>query len=149
MSDIKKIKEEFLNKLQGNLTLSETNQIKTDLFGKNGIISLEFKKIGQIDESERKTFASDLNEIKNVLQNEIENKISKIEQLEINEKLNKEKIDVTLPTRPYLKGKIHPVSHQWFVIAIESITESFVVDSMANNALSKFKFLLFSDILIN
>src|SRR6056300_863273 len=75
MSDIKKIKEEFLNKLQGNLTLSETNQIKTDLFGKNGIISLEFKKIGQI-----------------------------------NEKLNKEKIDVTLPTRPYLKGKIHPVS---------------------------------------
>jgi phenylalanyl-tRNA synthetase alpha chain len=105
MSDIKKIKEEFLNKLQGNLTLSETNQIKTDLFGKNGIISLEFKKIGQIDESERKTFASDLNEIKNVLQNEIENKISKIEQLEINEKLNKEKIDVTLPTRPYLKGK--------------------------------------------
>ena len=110
MSDIKKIKEEFLNKLQGNLTLSETNQIKTDLFGKNGIISLEFKKIGQIDESERKTFASDLNEIKNVLQNEIENKISKIEQLEINEKLNKEKIDVTLPTRPYLKGKIHPVS---------------------------------------
>jgi phenylalanyl-tRNA synthetase alpha chain len=100
MSDIKKIKEEFLNKLQGNLTLSEINQIKTDLFGKNGIISLEFKKIGQIEESERKKFASDLNEIKNVLQNEIENKISKIEQLEINDRLSKEKIDVTLPTRP-------------------------------------------------
>ena len=110
MSDIKKIKEEFLNKLQGNLTLFETNQIKTDLFGKNGIISLEFKKIGQIDESDRKKFASDLNEIKNILQNEIEDKINKIEELEINDRLSKEKIDVTLPTRLYLKGKIHPVS---------------------------------------
>ncbi|MGL3827415.1 phenylalanine--tRNA ligase subunit alpha [Candidatus Pelagibacter communis] len=110
MSDIKKIKEEFLNKLQDDLSLSEVNQIKSDLFGKNGIISLEFKKIGQIQESERKKFASDLNEIKNILQNQIDFKINKIEELEINEKLNKEKVDVTLPSRPYLKGKIHPVS---------------------------------------
>ena len=110
MSDIKKIKEEFLNKLQGNINLSEVNQIRSDLFGKNGLISLEFKKIGQINESERKKFASDLNEIKNTLQNLIDNKINKIEEFEINEKLNKEKIDVTLPSRPYLKGKIHPVS---------------------------------------
>ena len=110
MSDIKKIKEEFLNKLQGDLSLSEVNQFKSDLFGKNGIISLEFKKIGQIQESERKKFASDLNEIKNILQNQIDFKINKIEELEINEKLNKEKVDVTLPSRPYLKGKIHPVS---------------------------------------
>ena len=110
MSDIKKIKEEFLNKLQGDLSLSEVNQFKSDLFGKNGIISLEFKRIGQIQESERKKFASDLNEIKNILQNQIDFKINKIEELEINEKLNKEKVDVTLPSRPYLKGKIHPVS---------------------------------------
>ena len=110
MSDIKKIKEEFLNKLQGDLSLSEVNQFKSDLFGKNGIISLEFKRIGQIPESERKKFASDLNEIKNILQSQIDFKINKIEELEINEKLNKEKVDVTLPSRPYLKGKIHPVS---------------------------------------
>ena len=110
MSDIKKIKEEFLNKLQGDLSLSEVNQFKSDLFGKNGIISLEFKRIGQIQESERKKFASDLNEIKNILQNQIDFKINKIEELEINEKLNKEKVDVTLPSRQYLKGKIHPVS---------------------------------------
>jgi phenylalanyl-tRNA synthetase alpha chain len=110
MSDIKKIKEEFLNKVQGDLSLSEVNQIKSDLFGKNGIISLEFKRIGQIQESERKKFASDLNEIKNILQNQIDFKINKIEELEINEKLNKEKVDVTLPSRQYLKGKIHPVS---------------------------------------
>ena len=46
MSDIKKIKEEFLLKLKENLDLNQVNQIKTDLFGKNGVVSLQFKKLG-------------------------------------------------------------------------------------------------------
>ena len=68
MSDLKKIKEEFLSKLRGNLNLSEINQIKSDLFGKNGLISLQFKKIGTIAEAERKKFASNLNILKVELQ---------------------------------------------------------------------------------
>ena len=110
MSDLKKIKSEFLSKLNKKLNLSEINQIKSDLFGKNGIISLEFKKIGTIAESEKKKFASDLNITKNELQGLINFKISEIENSEINEKLEKEKIDITLPERPFVRGKIHPVS---------------------------------------
>jgi phenylalanyl-tRNA synthetase alpha chain len=41
--------------------LDEINQIKTELFGKNGLISSQFKNIGSIPEMERKKFASDLN----------------------------------------------------------------------------------------
>ena len=37
MSDIKKIKEDYLGKLRGKLNLEEVNQIKTELFGKNGL----------------------------------------------------------------------------------------------------------------
>ena len=37
MSDIKKIKDEFLLKLKENLDLNQINEIKTDLFGKNGL----------------------------------------------------------------------------------------------------------------
>ena len=44
MSDIKKIKDEYLNKLKKDQSLENINQIKTELFGKNGIISNEFKK---------------------------------------------------------------------------------------------------------
>ena len=39
MSDLKNIKEEFNTKLNNNLSLDEINQIKTELFGKNGLIS--------------------------------------------------------------------------------------------------------------
>ena len=110
MSDLKKIKDDFLSKLKQRLNLSEINKIKSDLFGKNGLISSQFKKIGTIAESERKQFASDLNIIKDELQDLINSKINEIENAEINQKLEKEKIDITLPERPYVKGKIHPVS---------------------------------------
>ena len=51
MSDLKKIKDEFLSKLKEKLNLSEINKIKSDLFGKNGLVSSQFKKIGTIVES--------------------------------------------------------------------------------------------------
>ncbi len=110
MSDLKKIKDELFLKLKSKLNLSEVNQIKSDLFGKNGLISSQFKKIGTIAETERKKFASELNVIKDELQDLINLKIKEIENEEIREKLQKEKIDITLPERPFVRGKIHPVS---------------------------------------
>ena len=110
MSDIKKIKDDYIKKLNQNLNLNSVNQIKTDLFGKNGLLSNEFKKLGSIASEERKQFAADLNFIKNELQNAISNKIQDIEIKKINLKLQNEKVDVTLPERTFSQGKIHPVS---------------------------------------
>ena len=110
MSDLTKIKNEFFIKLNRKLNLSELNDIKSNLFGKNGLITSQFKKIGSITENERKKFASDLNILKDELQNLINAKIIEIQNVEINEKLEKEKIDITLPERSFVRGKIHPVS---------------------------------------
>ena len=110
MSDIKKIKEEYLSKLKSKIDISQVNQIKTDLFGKNGLISSQFKNIGSVEEAERKKFAADLNSIKDELQDLINSKVNEIETAEINEKLAKEKVDITLPERSFVQGKIHPVS---------------------------------------
>ena len=76
MSDLKKLKDEFLLKLGKKLNLSEISEIKSNLFGKNGLISTQFKKIGSIAENERKKFASDLNILKNELQDLIDLKIN-------------------------------------------------------------------------
>ena len=110
MSDIKKIKEDYLDKLSGELHIEEVNQIKTELFGKNGLISNSFKKLGSMQSEDRKKFASDLNFVKDKLQEKINNKLQEIETIEINSKLKNENIDVTLPERDINQGKIHPVS---------------------------------------
>ena len=110
MSDLKKIKEEFLLKLKKKLDISEINEIKLNLFGKNGLVSSQFKRIGSIAETERKKFASELNIIKDELQDIINLKINEVENTEINKKLEKEKVDITLPERSFVRGKIQPVS---------------------------------------
>ncbi len=110
MSDIKKIKEDYLGKLRSKLNLEEVNQIKTELFGKNGLISNSFKELGSMQSEDRKKFASDLNFIKDELQEKINSKLQEIEINEINSKLKNEKVDVTLPEREINLGKIHPVS---------------------------------------
>ncbi len=110
MSDIKKIKDEYLDKLKRDINLENLNQIKTELFGKNGAISNSFKKLASMPSDERKKFASDLNFIKEELQEKINSKLQEIEIKEINSRLENEKVDVTLPEREMQKGKIHPVS---------------------------------------
>jgi len=110
MSDIKKIKDEYLSKLKLKIDINQVNQIKTELFGKNGLISSQFKNIGAVAETERKKFAADLNSIKDELQDLINLKVNEIETAQINEKLVKEKVDITLPERSFVQGKIHPVS---------------------------------------
>ena len=110
MSDLKNIHEEYTTKLKEKLSLDQINQIKSDLFGKNGLISSQFKTLGSLDENKRKEFASELNKIKDELQNTISEKLKELELKKINEKLENEKIDITLPERPIVRGKIHPVS---------------------------------------
>ena len=110
MSDLKKIREESLSKLRSKLDLLQVNQLKTNLFGKNGLIASQFKNMGSITDSERKKYATELNNIKDELLNLINLKISEIEISEVNQKLQKEKVDITLPERPIIRGKIHPVS---------------------------------------
>ena len=71
---------------------------------------LQFKKMGTLSESEKISFAKELNNLKNIVTSKIDNKFKDLESDLINEKLKGEKIDVTLPTRSQLNGKIHPVS---------------------------------------
>ena len=110
MSDLKNIHEEYTTKLKEKLSLDQINQIKSELFGKNGLISSQFKTLGSLDENKRKELASELNKIKDELQNTISEKLKDLELKKINEKLENEKVDITLPERPIVRGKIHPVS---------------------------------------
>ena len=109
MSDLEKINSIFNAKIDSVKNKDELQNIKTEFFGKNGKITQQFKNLGSLNPEDRKNFASSLNKIKDDLTTQIEKKLIEIENTEINEKLKNEKIDVTLPIRPYQTGKIHPV----------------------------------------
>ena len=110
MNDLNYIKKEFEEKFVKINSKNDLQNLKSEYFGKNGIVSSEFKKMGSLDENHRKDFAKKLNLLKDDLTNLIENKFKLIEKEEINQKLIDEKIDITLPIRSQASGKIHPVS---------------------------------------
>ena len=110
MNDLNIILTNFTEKFSKINSKDELQNLKSEFFGKNGKITQQFKILGSLDPEKKKEFASSLNRIKSDLMEKIEQKNIEIGNNEINEKLKNEKIDVTLPIRPYQQGKIHPVS---------------------------------------
>ena len=110
MSDLDNINSSFEKKIKSVVSKEELQILKTEYFGKNGQITNQFKNLGTITVDKKKEFASSLNKLKDNLTSQINSKFLDLETLEINEKLKDEKIDITLPIRPFQNGKIHPVS---------------------------------------
>jgi len=116
------------NKALVSLNLStktlKLSSITDHLINKSGtkIINqgILFKKIENLDQSQRKEYASKLNDFKTKVTEILEKKLVDFDQSEINKKLKNEKIDITLPGRTYFAGKIHPVSQ-----VIDEVTSIF------------------------
>ena len=53
MSEIEKIKNQFFSKLEETKDLEKINQIKSELFGKNGIISSQFKVLATKNDEDK------------------------------------------------------------------------------------------------
>ena len=110
MTDINTLKDEFIKKINLIKTKQDLDLIKTDLFGKSGKITFLFKNIANLDVDKKKEYASNLNILKEEFLILLDKKNSNLELEEINNKLKNEKVDITLPGRPLIEGKIHPVS---------------------------------------
>ena len=88
----------------------ELQSLKSEFLGKNSQINQEFKKLGSLPEDQKKVRASSLNNEKQKISEAINGRFKELEKIEINQKLQKNKVDVTLPARDRPNGKIHPVS---------------------------------------
>jgi phenylalanyl-tRNA synthetase alpha chain len=110
MSDLENINSSFEAKILAIESKDELQNLKTEFFGKNGKITIQFKNISSLSVDKKKEFASSLNKLKENLSKQIEKKILELETKEVNEKLKDEKVDITLPIRPFSKGRVHPVS---------------------------------------
>ena len=110
MENLNQIESDILNKIKKISDRNSYETIKSEIFGKKGIMTELFKKIGSLDQGERKEYASKLNSLKAKVEKILEKKLTDFDQSEINKKLKNEKIDVTLPGRTYFKGKRDSVS---------------------------------------
>jgi len=91
-------------------TYLEFDKIKAKYLGKTGVLSNLMVQIGKIPSAERKDFGQKVNNIKQEVQYLLEVHSLKIEEAELNDKIQNQKCDLTLPGRNSSIGKIHPIS---------------------------------------
>ena len=94
---VEQLKKEVLKKIEETNNLKEINEIKVEYLGKKGPVNELSSHIKELNQEDKKEFGKLLNDLKQELASNIENKIKFYEEEELNKKLASEKIDVTLP----------------------------------------------------
>ena len=104
MQDMQSLKEEVLQKLAEAKTLKEVNELKVLYMSKKGPVNSLNMMLKDLDGEEKKNFGKNLNELKVCLEENFKEKITKLEQEEIDKKLKAESIDITLPATKIKHG---------------------------------------------
>ena len=94
---VESLKTEVLEKVANTTSLKEINDLKVEYLGKKGPIQELSSHMRDLDAEGKKEFGMLLNGLKQDVTNAIDTKIKEYQEAELNEKLSKEKIDVTLP----------------------------------------------------
>ena len=98
MKDVERLLSEVGKIFDNVKNMAELNQLKVEYMGKKGKITEINSLIKTLDNDKKKEFGMKVNEVKNLFNNKYEEKKSLFEREILNEKLAKEKIDISLPS---------------------------------------------------
>ncbi len=106
---------------QAAKNLNELNDVRVKYLGKKGEITGLLRGLGQLSKEDRPRIGQIVNEARQQLENLIAEKNEELKAEELNNRLETEKIDVTLPGRRLPEGHLHPLT-----ITLERIKKIFV-----------------------
>ena len=90
--------------------LEQLEQLRINYFGKKGQLSQILGGMGKLPASDRPSVGAIANEVKEILQNQLDSKKAELQAAEIAAKLQAETIDVTMPGVYRPQGHIHPLN---------------------------------------
>ena len=118
---IEKIQDEALGKINEAKDLKELNDIRVKYLGKKGELTSVLRGMGGLSTEERPIIGALVNTCKEKLEGKISEKEKELEELELQAKLEKEEIDITLPSQKIKRGSKHPLNR-----VIEEVEDLFV-----------------------
>ncbi|KRM57145.1 phenylalanine--tRNA ligase subunit alpha [Secundilactobacillus malefermentans] len=98
-----------LEDLKSTSEQDELNELRVHLLGKKGPITKVLRGMKDLSPEERPVVGSFANEVRDRLQEAIDARKEEIDQKLLTVKLEKEKIDVTLPGKPAARGNAHVI----------------------------------------
>jgi phenylalanyl-tRNA synthetase alpha chain len=110
MVDLDQVRAEALGSIAAAADLEALEQLRVALLGKKGSITQMMKSLGDMSPEERRTAGQRLNTVKDALGQALDARKGDLEAAALDQRLARERIDVTLPARPEALGRIHPIS---------------------------------------
>ena len=110
VSQIESVRKEFLERLEKVNSIEELEKLRVEFIGRKGKVTELLKSIPKLPPEERKEFGKACNVLKGEIESLIKERLSHFKELEKKEKLEKERIDVTLPGRRRPLGSLHVVT---------------------------------------
>ena len=107
IEEVKKLLEEDMNNVT---SLNELNELKNKYLSKTGLITVLNSEIKNVPNEEKKEYGMKVNEVRNLFNEFYETKKCEYEAALLNEKLSKEAIDITLPSKRVKRGSKHPMT---------------------------------------
>lgn len=104
------LQEEFNNNLKNINSLIELNDLRVNYLGKKSKIQEFSNSLKDLTIDEKKEFGKVINDLKNEMEKSLSELKVKIEIEELNKKLDKDKVDVTLPSTKIPVGSMHPLT---------------------------------------
>ena len=104
MNNIEEIRESIIDDFATVISIKELNDLKVEYLGKKGKITELNSLIKTLDNKDKREFGMRVNELRQLFNDNYEDVKTKIEQEELNKKLESEKIDITLPATDISMG---------------------------------------------
>jgi phenylalanyl-tRNA synthetase alpha chain len=101
---------EWIEKIESADSIETLENLRIEILGKKGFLTKEFARLKDIPNEEKKAFAQNLNSNKVEINNALETKKEILEKIELNKKLEAEKIDVSRFNTNLTCGAFHPVA---------------------------------------
>ena len=118
---IEKIKITAKEEVEKALDLQSLDEVRVKHLGKKGELTGVLRGMGAIPAEERPIIGGLVNTAKEEIENAIKEKEEELEVIELNKKLESEKIDITLPSVKVKRGSKHPINR-----IIEELEDLFV-----------------------
>ena len=118
---IEQIKVNALKEIEQAKDLKELNEVNVKYLGKKGELTAVLRGMGALSAEERPAIGSLVNVVRDELEGAISEKEEKFKAEEMEAKLAKEKIDITLPANKIKRGSKHPLNR-----IIEEVEDIFV-----------------------
>lgn len=118
LEEIQKSVKEKLDEIQN---LQELQELKVKALGKKSELSNILKGLGNLSKEERPKVGSLVNEVRKELEEKINEAEIALKEKVLAQKLEKEKIDITMPSIKMTRGSKHPINR-----VIEEIQDIFV-----------------------